>query len=610
MKKYIVALLFAVLLSSSVVSAQSQTFSRDLEVGASGQDVVNLQTFLINKGFTISAIVSGSTPKGYFGQQTKIAVQKYQKENGINPTGYVGPVTRGKLNGNGGVVGGPLKILSPNGGEVLQINSNKTITWQGGNTPGLPNVSIYLVRNLSGCFNAGTRPCLAVVDPESIIAANVPNTGLYTWSVGQLFTNPGELSPAYNLTEGNYFLRICRGGERVSASCDTSDGTFTFTSGTVSNQAPIIHGLDGPIALYTGEVGTWKIRATDPQNQNLSYSVDWGDIRTPVQSGVGTSPPAYYNNIQSSSLTHSYANPGTYTITVIVRNNTGQTAETKVTVSVRNQSNSGALKIQTPNGNEVWQKGTSHLITWTAPSNIRSGSADLRLVFYVPPCPPSLHCNLPVIHNFPNYTIAKGININSNSYTWKVGDFILHENSTYHQNSSVIDGQYLFQICETGTNNCDSSDQPFTITSAVSNVSDINIVSPNGGEVLDMGKTYNVSWRLDGPIKPEYYVRILAWDSNAGGGLIGDYNLSTVGNSILWNVSGRMGKDNLWSGNRYKIRAELYDREPASFHIPTISNLPAAKLLAFDESDGFITINALRISNTTCPSGYTCSPAY
>jgi len=56
----------------------STTFTRDLTIGSHGTDVTALQTWLISKGFTISA---GAT--GYFGAQTKAALAAWQAANGV-----------------------------------------------------------------------------------------------------------------------------------------------------------------------------------------------------------------------------------------------------------------------------------------------------------------------------------------------------------------------------------------------------------------------------------------------------------------------------------------------------------------------------------------------
>lgn len=69
-------------------------FTIDMTLGRSGNEVTQLQKFLINRGHQIPA---GAT--GYFGEQTRLALMKFQVANGIYPsTGYFGPMTRGKVN--------------------------------------------------------------------------------------------------------------------------------------------------------------------------------------------------------------------------------------------------------------------------------------------------------------------------------------------------------------------------------------------------------------------------------------------------------------------------------------------------------------------------------
>ena len=65
----------------------------DLSYGMRGSEVVELQSFLIANGYSIPA---GAT--GNFLSQTRDAVRSFQAQNGISPTGYVGSVTRAKIN--------------------------------------------------------------------------------------------------------------------------------------------------------------------------------------------------------------------------------------------------------------------------------------------------------------------------------------------------------------------------------------------------------------------------------------------------------------------------------------------------------------------------------
>ena len=99
MKKLFITSSLVTLILTSSAFAQSYNFSKDLGVGSTGADVVQLQSELISKGFHISSIESGLVSKGRFGSQTKVAVVAFQKANNISPhSGFVGPKTRVFLN--------------------------------------------------------------------------------------------------------------------------------------------------------------------------------------------------------------------------------------------------------------------------------------------------------------------------------------------------------------------------------------------------------------------------------------------------------------------------------------------------------------------------------
>jgi len=69
-------------------------FTRSLQIGSTGDDVIELQKRLQKERFFFGPIT------GYYGQLTFEAVQKYQAKNGILQAGVVGPITREKLNSN------------------------------------------------------------------------------------------------------------------------------------------------------------------------------------------------------------------------------------------------------------------------------------------------------------------------------------------------------------------------------------------------------------------------------------------------------------------------------------------------------------------------------
>ncbi|MDD4804170.1 MAG: metallophosphoesterase [Candidatus Pacebacteria bacterium] len=83
----------------SVGSGKNQ-FYRDLYVGISGEDVLQLQKFLNSIGYIIAVTGPGSVGNEsmYFGNLTKQALSRWQLANGLPNTGYFGPMSRGKIN--------------------------------------------------------------------------------------------------------------------------------------------------------------------------------------------------------------------------------------------------------------------------------------------------------------------------------------------------------------------------------------------------------------------------------------------------------------------------------------------------------------------------------
>lgn len=93
------------LTGSTTTGGSSYTFTRDLTIGSSGTDVMELQKFLNGKGFTVNASGAGSPGQEstYFGSLTAAALAKYQAANNIAPAaGYFGPMTRANVNATGG----------------------------------------------------------------------------------------------------------------------------------------------------------------------------------------------------------------------------------------------------------------------------------------------------------------------------------------------------------------------------------------------------------------------------------------------------------------------------------------------------------------------------
>ena len=108
-------------------------FTKELKLGSNGGDVSDLQTILLKKGFTISAIASGKTAKGYLGTQTVTALKKYQKSVGLPQTGKLDIATLRKINmsciSTKPVNSTTFSDLKVNDNYPVTLGSTYTISW-------------------------------------------------------------------------------------------------------------------------------------------------------------------------------------------------------------------------------------------------------------------------------------------------------------------------------------------------------------------------------------------------------------------------------------------------------------------------------------------------
>lgn len=124
-------------------------------------------------------------------------------------------------------------------------------------------------------------------------------------------------------------LMLCRAGFFYEPPRCTS----YFDKRPQKNRPPVISSLSGPVQLTVNEVGTWSIKASDPENGRLSYEVRWGDEWYAQEANAKLSSPSV-SIIQETKLTHSYARRGNYTVQITVRDDGGSIAQASATVSV------------------------------------------------------------------------------------------------------------------------------------------------------------------------------------------------------------------------------------------------------------------------------------
>ncbi len=91
--KYFTTLLiligFSLPFVTEAISPYYSPYTRNLSVGSRGDDVKYLQEYLISNNYLATNLNTG-----YFGQMTRLAIKRMQKENNLPQTGFFGPLTR------------------------------------------------------------------------------------------------------------------------------------------------------------------------------------------------------------------------------------------------------------------------------------------------------------------------------------------------------------------------------------------------------------------------------------------------------------------------------------------------------------------------------------
>lgn len=283
-------------------------------------DVTALQTYLFQSGFMNHA------PTGYFGSLTRSAVIQFQGSYGILQSGFVGPLTRAKLQ-NVTCTGGPVEnstiSLNPTSGPVgtvvtisgWDLTANSFVKFGSGqisNVTYTPAASYTC--NLGAPACVGAYPAqLKFTIPEYMGVYCPPNA------------NCIAMAMALQVTPGTYAVSVVNPNGTISNSVN-----FTVTGGSSTQQFSITS-ISSPATLAVGASGTWTINVQGNGGGNLQYSAVWGDEWYSMPS-VNTAYPQAYQS--SASFTHTYSLVGTFHPTFTVKDQYGNTGTVSSTVTV------------------------------------------------------------------------------------------------------------------------------------------------------------------------------------------------------------------------------------------------------------------------------------
>lgn len=209
---------------------------------------------------------------------------------------------------------------------VTLVNEDGTFTAAGTRSLTVNNVAPTLTLSGAGSVNEGSLYTLglAVSDPgQDTITGWVIN-----WGDGS-----AAQAVAGNLASVTHTY-LDNGAYTVSATATDEDGTYSATAKTVSvlNVAPTLT-ISGAASGFEGSLYTLGLTSADPGPDTISkWTINWGD---------GTAAQVVTGN--PSSVTHAYADNGSYTVTATATDEDGTFGANAKAVSVLNVAPTIAL---------------------------------------------------------------------------------------------------------------------------------------------------------------------------------------------------------------------------------------------------------------------------
>ena len=477
--------------SSSAVSKFNNLFKNTFKIGTKGNDVKILQQFLKDEDYYFGKI------DGKYGRITARAVKDFQDDNDIatTPIITIPPVVCPLVDVNGVAqhVCPPKDPVPPtyqspvisgvSGPQSLNVNQQGTWTVIAYDTnKGIGNLS-YSV--LWGDEELGPQNVPIASSPLRTAEQNATFTHAYYYA--------GNFTPTFTVT--NF------GGQKAQTSLSVNVG------GVSTNAQPKMGPIAVPSNISVGQSVKFNFSATDADNDDLSWSLNWGE------GPGGTTTCAIVNSSRGSgqnwsySESHAWYTAGAFLVKVYVTDCKGGMAETSFTVNVGGVT-SNSITVLSPNGGETWAKGTTQKIEWSnvtcAPGfcgDSPSTYHDIKLIKYNT-CTSSI---CPMWYS-QEWTIAK--NQLAPYIYWDVGKTL---------EDTVSEGSYKIEVCQTNSGICDSSNSYFKIVNGVATNAQ-PVLGPTAVPVnISVGQSVNFNFSATDADNDDLNWSINWGDSGSGG---------------------------------------------------------------------------------------------
>ncbi|MFZ6022438.1 MAG: peptidoglycan-binding protein, partial [Patescibacteria group bacterium] len=276
--------------STTTGSTSSYTFTKNLTIGSTGDDVKQLQSILIAGGYLKIA-----TPTTWFGPMTKAALIEWQKANGVSPTsGYFGPLSRAKINSTGSTGGSTGGVVTATE-SYLKVEAVPSL---GGN---IPSSSLYnKVLNLKLTAGKDAVVVTGITATRGGYIANTRINGVSVWdeagkrygNIVTSLTSDGKVTVNF----GSDPMTVPAGTTKTLSVAINLDSTTTSASlnfGVMSASDVKVSGTAPVMGTFPMVGGTYTV---------VDGSASLGDAQVDDQSVSGMSSSSASNSSVSGNL--------------------------------------------------------------------------------------------------------------------------------------------------------------------------------------------------------------------------------------------------------------------------------------------------------------------
>ena len=139
----------------------------------------------------------------------------------------------------------------------------------------------------------------------------------------------------------------------VITDSDGASTTNTMTV-TVNNAAPAIDSLTGDRSVDEGKIANFRVAASDPGADELTYSWDFGERPRADERRKGTRELGDGSTATGTNVAHTFSQNGSYTVTATVTDDDGASTSSTIDVTVNNVT----PKIESLTGDRSVDEGT------------------------------------------------------------------------------------------------------------------------------------------------------------------------------------------------------------------------------------------------------------